>query len=98
MTTAGNQAIRGIPNRDSLAPQFPVNRRAQLKSGTVVFKINQVFKLSLDDDQLFFVADALQNFRQHKTAVTNFVAILKTLLQPLGLRRFSSTEKINQNR
>src|SRR5208337_901423 len=91
----GNQAIHGIPNRYPFAPQFAVDRRAQFKRRPVVFKINQIFKLSFDGDKLLFVANALQYLGQHKTAAANVIAVPDTLLQLSGLVGFSSSKKIN---
>ena len=94
----GNQAAHRIADRYSLPPQLAVNRRAKLECGAVVFQIGQVFKLLLGGNQLLSLANALQNFKKDKTAVTNIVVILKALFELGGLRRFASVEKINADR
>jgi hypothetical protein len=94
----GNQAIHGIPDRYPFASQFAVNRRAQLERRPVILQINQIFKLAFDGDKLFFVANTLQNFSEHKTAAANVVTVLDALFQLFGPGGLSSGEKINPNR
>ena len=78
----GDQAVNGISDGDALAPEFAVNRRAQFESGAVIFQVNQVFKLLLYGNVFLFLTDTLQNFRQHETAGTNFMAIGTMSLSP----------------
>ena len=91
----GDQTVNGISDGDAFAPQFAVNRRAKLERRPVVFQISQILKLPFDGNEFLLIADALQNFKQHETAVTNFIVILKALLKFDGLHRFTPVEKVN---
>ena len=75
----GNQAVNGIADGHARAPQLAVNRRAKFKRGAVGFEINQIFKMPLGGDELFLLADALQDFGENEAAAAKVVAVLDAL-------------------
>jgi len=90
-----NQAVNGIADGDAIAPDLAINRRAELKRGTVVFEVNQVFKLPFGGGELLSVTDALQHFGENETTTAKVVAVVDALRELLCLRGVSSVEEIN---
>jgi hypothetical protein len=94
----GDQAVHGISDGVAFAPQLAVNGGSQFKRVAVGFQINEVVKMFLYGKVLLFVANALQDFGENKSAEADIVAISDAFRELLRLEGFLPAKEINPDR